>query len=178
MTYRLLPALFACLFVLTACGPKLSPFTQRLIEDQRWEQSDLQRIQFYLSEDVVLTRELRKDRSTITKGTVKVINGREVEQVVFKRNTPGVFNFSPKEQRVAISFEQDNEAFLVFGPNPKNGGKYSLLASDWDRNSGKVTYAGREWQVSSADAYASLLIPLKRLREGDTKGRVVGGRKI
>ena len=178
MTYRLLPALFACLFLLSACGPKLSPFTQRLIEDQSWEQSDLQRIQFYLSEDVVLTRELRKDRSTITKGTVKVINGREVEQVVFKRNTPGVFNFSPKEQRVAISFEQDNEAFLVFGPNPKNGGRYSLLASDWDRNSGKVTYAGREWQVSSADAYASLLIPLKRLREGDTKGRVVGGRKI
>jgi hypothetical protein len=175
---RLLPLLIACLFVLTACGPRLSPFTQRLYEDQGWDESDLQRIQFYLSEDVVLIRELRSDRSLIRRGTVKVIDGREVEQIVFKRNTPGVFTFSPKSQRVAISFENDNDNYLVFGPNPKNGDRYTLLASDWQRNSGTVNYAGREWRVSSADAFASLLIPLKRIREGDTRGRVVGGRRV
>lgn len=165
-------------FFLTSCGPKLSPFTQRLYEEQRWEESDLQRIQFYLSEDVVLQRELRSGNSQIRNGTVRVVNGREVEQVVFRRNTPGVFSFSPKSQRIAISFEDDNDNFLVFGPNPKNGDRYTLLARDWERDSGMITYAGREWRVSSADAYASLLIPLKRLREEERKGRVVGGRKI
>ena len=175
---RLTLLLLTGLFLLTGCGPRLSPFTQRLVDDQGWREDDLRRIQFYLSEDVVLTRELRSDRSQITRGTVRVINGREVEQVVFKRNTPGVFTFSPKTRRVAISFEDDSDNFLVFGPNPKNGDRYSLLASDWNRNSGQVTYAGREWRVSSADAFASLLIPLKRIREGDTRGRVVGGRKV
>ncbi|MBB4078450.1 hypothetical protein GGR28_001063 [Lewinella aquimaris] len=174
---RLLPLVFLCSFF-TACGPRLSPFTQRLYEDQGWQDEELRRIQFYLSEDVVLQRELRNDRTRIRKGTVSVIDGREVEQIVFKRNTPGVFVFSPKTQRVAISFESDNDNFLVFGPNPKNGNRYTLLAGDWTRNYGTVTYAGREWRVSSADAFASLLIPLKRLREGDTQGRIVGGRRI
>ena len=175
---RILTLLALAFFVCTSCGPRLSPFTQRLYESQGWQEDDLRRIQFYLSEDVVLQRELRNDRSLIRNGTVQVIDGREVEQVVFRRNTPGVFTFSPKSQRVAISFESDNDNFLVFGPNPKNGDRYTLLAGDWTRNYGTITYAGREWQVSSADAFASLLIPLKRLKDGDTKGRIVGGRKI
>ncbi|MCP9235678.1 hypothetical protein [Lewinella sp. JB7] len=177
--YRfLLPTLLLCTGLLSSCGPRLSPFTQRMYEEQNWQEDELRRIQFYLSEDVILQRELRNDRSQIRNGSVSVINGREVEQIVFKRNTPGVFVFSPKSQRVAISFESDNDNFLVFGPNPKNGDRYTLLAGDWTRNYGTVTYAGREWRVSSADAFASLLIPLKRLREGNTRGRVVGGRRI
>ncbi|NJB84737.1 hypothetical protein GGR26_000482 [Lewinella marina] len=175
---RTLPLLLLALGFLTGCGPRLRPYTQSLQEEQQWQEEDLRRIQFYLSEDVVLQRELRSGNSRIRNGSVQVINGREVEQVVFRRNTPGVFTFSPKEQRIAISFEEDDGNFLLFGPNPKNGGRYSLLASNWDRNSGTVTYAGREWRVSSADAFASLLIPLKRIREEDTRGRVVRGRRL
>ena len=178
MSLRILPLLFLGLLLLTGCGPKLRPFTQQLYQEQGWEEADLQRIQFYLSEDVVLQRELRSGSSQIRNGSVKVVNGREVEQVVFRRNTPGVFTFSPKDERVAISFEDDDANFLVFGPNPKNGGRYSLLASDWTRNSGTVSYAGREWKVSSADAFANLLISLKRSREEDTRGRVVRGRRL
>jgi hypothetical protein len=176
--FRLLALLFCATFLFTGCGPKLAPFTQELYERQGWGEDELRRIQFYLSEDVTLQRELRNDRTTIRNGSVRVIDGREVEQIVFRRNTPGVFTFSPKTQRVAITFEEDGDNFLVFGPNPKNGNRYTLLASDWTRTRGTVTYAGREWTVSSADAFANLLIPLKRTREGDTRGRVVGGRKL
>ena len=163
---------------LTGCGPKLSPFTQALYEDQGWAEDDLRRIQFYLSEDLVLTRELRKGGSSIRNGQVKVIDGREVEQVVFKRNTPGVFTFSPKTQRLAISFERNDKNFLVFGPNPKNGNRYTILANDWQRSFGTVSYAGKEWRVSSQDAYANLLIPIKQIRDRDVNGRVVGGRRV
>ncbi len=173
-----LPLLLLALFLLTGCGPKLRPLTQQLVDEQQWDEGELRRIQFYLSEDVVLQRELRSGKSQIRNGTVKVVNGREVEQVVFRRNTPGVFTFSPRTERMAISFEDDDQNFLVFGPNPKNGGRYSLLASNWDRNSGTVNYAGQEWKVSSQDAFASLLISLKRIREEDRRGRVVRGRKI
>ncbi|THH42061.1 hypothetical protein [Neolewinella litorea] len=175
---RILPLLLFSLLFLTGCGPRLRPFTQDLYAEQQWDEADLRRIQFYLSEDVVLQRELRSGSSRIRNGSVQVINGREVEQVVFRRNTPGVFTFSPKDQRVAISFEDDDDNYLIFGPNPKNGNRYSLLASDWTRNSGTVNYAGREWRVSSDDAYASLLIPLKRIRDEDTRGRVVRGRRL
>jgi len=175
---RLLTALALFTFLFSSCGPKLSPLTQRLVDDQDWSESELKRIQFYLSEDLVLTRELRNGNTEIRNGQVKVIDGREVEQVIFKRNTPGVFVFSPKTQRMAVSFESSDENYLVFGPNPKAGQRYTLLASDWNRRSGSVTYAGRTWRVNASDAYASLLIPLKRLRNNDVSGKVVGGRKL
>lgn len=175
---RLFSALVLFTLLFFSCGPRLSPLTQRMVDEQSWNESELKRIQFYLSEDLVLTREARKGNTQIRNGQVKMVDGREVEQVVFKRNTPGVFVFSPKTQRMAVSFEREDDNFLVFGPNPKAGNRYTLLASNWDRREGSVTYAGKTWKVNAADAYASLMIPLKRLRDNDVKGKVVGGRKL
>lgn len=172
--------LLSALFLFTACGPRLSPFTQRLYEEQNWDKTDLARIQYYLSEDLVLTRELRDGKSEIRNGQIKIVDGQEVEQIVFKRNTPGVFVFSPKEGRLAVSFENNDENYLIFGANPKAGNRYTLLAGEWSRNRrfGKVQYAGRQWRVSTSDAYAAILVPLKRERNRDVNGRVVGGRKV
>lgn len=175
---RLLSALALFTLLFSGCGPRLSPLTQRMVDEQSWQESELKRIQFYLSEDLVLTREVRNGNTEIRNGQVKMVDGRQVEQVVFKRNTPGVFVFAPKTQRMAVSFEKGDDAFLVFGPNPKAGNRYTLLASDWNRRSGSVTYDGRTWRVNAADAYASLMIPLKRLRDNDVRGKVVGGRKL
>ncbi|PHI18523.1 hypothetical protein CEQ90_17380 [Lewinellaceae bacterium SD302] len=173
-------ALLSALFLFSSCGPRLSPFTQRLYEEQNWNKDDLSRIQYYLSEDLVLTRELRDGKSEIRNGQIKIVDGREVEQIVFKRNTPGVFVFAPKEGRLAVSFESNDENYLIFGANPKSGNRYTLLAGEWSRNGryGKVQYGGREWRVSTSDAYASILVPLKRERNRNTNGRVVGGRKV
>ncbi|MEM6395813.1 MAG: hypothetical protein AAF741_05665 [Bacteroidota bacterium] len=163
---------------LTACGPRLSPYTQRLYEDQGWNENDLRRIQFYLSEDLVLSREARGGSSTITRGQIKIVDGREVEQVVIKRNTPGVFLFSPRENRMAVSFESSDDLFLIFGPNPRTGNRYTLRGSEWNRSGGKVTYAGQEWFVGGGDALAFLRVAIKRQRNRDVNSRVAGGRKI
>ena len=173
-----LPLLLSALFLLSGCGPKLSPLTQRLVEEEQWAEPELQRIQFYLSEDLVLTRELRSGGTTITQGRVKMLDGRQVEELVFRARTPGVYTFSPKTNRIAVSFEGNDNNFLVFGPNPKNGNRYTLMARDWTRRSGTVTYAGREWRVSASDAFTNLLIPIKSTRKRDVNGRVVGGRKL
>ena len=169
----------ATLLLFSACGPRLSPLTKRLVDEQRWGEEELRRIQFYLSEDLVLTRALRNGRTAIDRGRVTLIDGREVEQVVFKAKTPGVFTFSPKDDRVAVSFEGGgSERYLVFGPNPKNGNRYSILARDWTRASGTVTYDGQEWEIASRDAFANLLIPIKSIENADRKGRVASGRKL
>ena len=176
--YKLVTFLFLGL-ALSSCGPTLSPFTQRLYEEQNWTESELRRIQFYLSEDIVLTRELTGGSSDITRGQIKIVNGRQVEQIVIRRNTPGVYLFSPKENRFAVSFEEGGERrYLIFGPNPRTGERYTLLASDWNRSAGTVNYDGREWNVDSGDAFASLMVDLQRFRKQDVNTRVVGGRKI
>ena len=83
--------------LLTSCSPTLSPFTQNLYEDNNWTEGDLRKIQFYLSDDIVLYRELTGGNSEIIEGEIKVVNGRKRDQITFRRGTPGVFLFSPKK---------------------------------------------------------------------------------
>lgn len=163
---------------LTSCSPTLSYFTQDLYEDNRWSGEELQQIQFYLSDDIVLYRDLSDSESKISRGKVILKNGRKVEEVTFKKGTPGIMTFHPKSNRLGVSFEEDDDKFLMFGPNPKAGDRYTLLAKDWNRKVGKITYDNRTYNISSTDAFTALMIDLERVRNTDVNNRTARGRRI
>ena len=172
---------FFCLvsfLVFSACGPTLSPFTQKLYEQNSWKESDLRKIQFYLSEDIVLKREDERGYSTIKDGEIEVVERGELDQVIIRKGTPGVFLFSPKEDRFAVSFESSDERFLMFGPNPKQGNRYLLLASEWEKRGGLVTYGGKRYRVDSRHALATLMVDLKKVRKTSINSRTASGRKL
>lgn len=165
--------------LLASCSPNLNYFTQDLYRDQKWSENELRQIQFYLSHDIVLRREATSGESRIQNGEIRIRNGRKVEEVVIPRGTPGVFLFSPKENRFAVSFEKNGDnRFLMFGPNPKLNGRYVLLASEWEQRQGKVTYDDSAWWVDADDAIAGLMVDLKRSRQISVKSRVAGGRTV
>jgi hypothetical protein len=172
-------SLLVILFFLASCSSKLSYFTQDLYEQYHWSPRKLEQIQFYLSRDIVLKKQRRGGSSEIAEGKIKVKDGRKVEVITIRKGTPGVYLFSPKEKRFAISFEAGkNKRFLMFGPNPKADDRYVLLASDWKRRTGKVNYDGKEWRVNSEDAYAALMVDLKEVRRVSVKSRTARGHKI
>ena len=165
--------------LLSACSPTLTPFTQRLYEQYRWTESELKQIQFYLSDNIVMRRELTGSKSEIISGEIKLIDGRKVEEIVIPSGTPGIFLFSPKDNRFAISFEEGgDERFLMFGPNPKANDRYVLLASDWDRRNGKVTYAGTKYLVDTNSAFAGLMVDLKKSSQISINRRTARGRTV
>lgn len=171
--------LFLGLIITTsACGPTLRPFTKSLYEERNWSDADLKRVQFYLSEDIVMRRQLSGSSFEVLSGEIKIVDGRKVEEVVIRKGTPGAFLFSPKTNRFAIGFEESDSRFLVFGPSPKAGGKFVLLASDWNRYEGEVTYEGQKYNVSSRSAYASLMVDLKKIRKTTVSSRTAKGRKV
>lgn len=179
MNVKTLTMLGLLVIALSSCGPTLTPFTQRLYEENNWTESELKRIQFYLSDDVVLRRELSGSKSEIVSGEIKMIDGQRVDEIVIRDGTPGVFMFSPKSDRFAVSFEEGgDERFLMFGPNPKAGDRYVLLASDWNRRIGKVTYAGKKYSVGSNSAFASLLVDLNKTRQVSINRRTARGRTV
>lgn len=171
-------ALLLFTVVLTSCGPSLSPFTQRLYQEQGWTQEDLKEIQFYVSEDIVLRRQANEGRSRINDGEIRITDNGRVDEVTIRRGTPGVFVFSPKNNRFAVSFDKNDDLYLMFGPNPKTGNRYTLLASDWNRRSGTVTYDGKRYRVDSRAAYAALMVDLKRSRRMSKRSRTAGGRVV
>lgn len=164
---------------LGACSPQLTTFTQRLYDEYDWTESELKRIQFYVSDDILLRRQLTGGTSEIISGEIKVVDGREVEEIVIRRKTPGVLLFLPKENRFAISFEAEgDDRYLIFGPNPKAGNRYALLASEWRRRGGKVTYEGRKFDVEASSAFAALMVDLKKIRKTSINSRTARGRRV
>jgi len=163
---------------LASCSPKLTPFTQRLYTESNWTKAELKQIQFYLSEDIKLKRALSGGSSEIANGKIRIEDGRQIEEVVIPKMTPGIFLFSPKDNRFAISFEDSDARFLMFGPNPKANNRYVLLASEWKGRTGKVKYDDKTWRIDANDAIANLLVDLKKVRKVTVNSRTAGGRKI
>ncbi len=163
---------------LTSCSNQLVPFTQDLYDEYRWSAEDLKRIQFYLSDDLRLYRTVKSGESQIIRGEVKVRDGVRVEEIVIPAGTPGVFLFSPKANRLAISFEDGDEYFLMFGPNDKMGNRYVLLAEKWEKHQGTVTYGKSWYKVDASQAFTGLMINLKRAREVQVKRRIAEGRRV
>jgi len=175
---KILAALTLALLA-ASCGPTLTPFTQELYQELDWTKDELSRIQFYVSEDIVLQRDFSGSTSEIIAGEIKVIDGREVEQVVIPRGTPGIFLFSPKNNRLAIGFEEGkNDRYLMFGPSPRANDRYVLLASRWSRRNGMVTYEEKKYRVNSRSAYATLMVDLKKVRKVSTSSRTAKGRRV
>jgi len=170
-------ALILSMVMFSSCSKKLSYFTDNLYDEYSWSEEDLKQIQFYLSDDIVLYREASSDNARISEGKIKIRDGRKVEEIVFKEGTPGLLIFSPKEDRFAISFEQ-NDKYLMFGPNAKAGGRFVLLAKDWKKRTGEVTYGNETFYTSSASAFSSLLVDLDNVGRTDYNSTIVKGRKI
>ena len=162
---------------LSSCSKRLSYFTEDLYKEHNWSVEELKQVQFYLSEDIVLYRELQSESAAIDDGKIKLSNGRKVDEIVFKKGTPGVLSFSPKENRFAINFD-DDDRFLMFGPNQKAGGRFVLLAKDWNRSAGTITYGGESYRTSNASAFASLLVDLDNVGRTSYNSEKADGRKI
>jgi hypothetical protein len=149
-----------------------------MYDEFEWTEKDIQKIQFYVSDDIRLWRDAGTEESRIENGKVKVVDGREVEEVIIKKGTPGVVIFSPKENRFAVSFDSDDDGFLMFGPNEKINGRYVLLAKEWKNRKGKVTYRGSIFNTDTDSAYATLLVDIKAARKMKLNSTVVGGRRV
>lgn len=164
--------------VISSCSPNLYPFTDNVYDEFGSSSEALSKVQFYLSDDIVLYRDFGGKSTSVENGTIKIVDGRKIEEVIFKKGTPGVFLFSPKRDRVAISFEADDDKYLMFGPNKKVGGRFVLLAKEWKRKRGKVSYAGQTWNTTNESAYSNLLVDLDKARKTKYKKTTVSGRKV
>ena len=176
---KLLSFFAFALLGLSSCGPNLSYLTEDLYADNRWSDDELKKIQFYVSQDIVLRREASSGVSKIESGRIKVVDGKKVEEIVIRKGTPGVFLFRPQENRFAVSFESGGrDRYLMFGPNPQARGRYVLLASDWKRTQGLVSYDNAKYYTPTSSAYAALMVDMNKVRRIALRSRTAKGRSV
>jgi hypothetical protein len=166
----------AILTIISSCSPRLSVFTYEIYRSGSWSERDLKRVQFYVSNDIVLRRNIGNSSARIESGKIKIIDGTRWEEIIIRAGTPGVLVFAPDNERLAISFESDNR-YLMFGPKSK-GGEYVLLASKWERDRGLVKYGEETYETPSSSAYAFLQVDARHVNQSSSNRRVAKGRSV
>lgn len=170
--------LFLAIASLFSSCKNLVPYTDAMKRQYNWSDEQIRRIQFYVSHDIILHRELAQGSTEIVQGKIKTINGRKVEEILIREGTPGVLTEIPKQNKMLVSFEMSDDHYLSFGVNPNAGDKYVLLASDWNNGMGKLHYSNQEYYTDPDSKYAFLLVDLRRIQKMDIKQRVAKGRKV
>lgn len=165
--------------VVSSCSPELRPFTSNLLKEGEWSDNDLKKIQFYLSNDLVISRALTDGTSEITSGSIKMVKGEKVEEVRIPQGTPGVFLFRSDKDHFAIGFDgASDKRYLMFGPNPKQRGAYVLLASEWKDRQGKVRFDDKFYFTNPDGAWANLMVDLRKIKKVEVTSNTVRGRRV
>jgi hypothetical protein len=97
--------------LLTGCASSLVPFTHEIRTQHSLSDDDVHELQFYVSHEVTLRREVRTKGRTINGGNLKLHAGKLVEEIVIQEHTPGVA-VAVDAETVRISFEEGS--FLDF----------------------------------------------------------------
>ncbi len=165
-------------FLFSACSKNLTYLHRNAVEDSRMLDKDMKGIQFYLSNELILERSLTQKKSQVRDGKIIVENAGEVERIRIPAESPGVFVFSPDGEKMAISFSENDDAFLMFGPNPNENNRYTLLGKNWNRDYGEVTYRNKTYFVSRRSAMTGLLVDLKYKQQTRERRETLRGRRI
>jgi hypothetical protein len=184
------------------------PFTAELQSEHRLTPKDMQNLQFYTSDKITMRRELTKDSRQIT-GSHKllVIAGKQIEEVVIEKHTPGVI-VGVGNGTLQVSFEEGSSlTFSLRGAVPQTldqpvvvnrfaEGPDPFPGEHPDRSAPKATfigsgdyfllpdggrsieYKGQIYEAVDDTAEAHLVISSESLEEQEQKTTVLKGRQL
>lgn len=153
------------------------PFTHDLREQYAISPDDISRLQFYVSEEIVLERLIHKQGAKATKeNRLELLNNDVVRQVRIPRLTPGVA-VSVTNDMIEVSFEQGKTLFFGSSPAKRKEvqGAYSLLARDWTDRKGTVTYGGETFTTQPGAGGVHLFVDVDDVRAFRVVGKTLKG---
>lgn len=165
-----------CTLMLSACSPKV-PYTTYLANKYELTESDLKKVQFYTSEDIILSTKESSSKTETENGNIVVSSNTAEDQIIIKKGTPGILEKQVGTDKVYISFEVGEGKFLVFGSVGQRE-PFRLQAENWEGGKGKLTYGGKTYYASGYSGTTHLLVYIKKFQKKKSKQTVVEGRKV
>jgi hypothetical protein len=202
-----LPLLFLTLVgsLLMGCASYV-PFTHEVRTQHALADTDLRQLQFYLSHDITLRREVRTRGREIAGGELKLVSGKLIEEIVIPKRTPGIavavdsvalhisfeegsaFRFSildgePIAQPLRVlpkgsGFAEPPEAFPADAREPND--PFAHLSGNYLLAGGanELSFRGQSWQLVGDSHQAHLLIDAESLDEVVERRVTLGGRRL
>jgi len=176
---RIPAAVLVALFALSACAGGKAPFTQSLRDQYRLEGDDLKKLQYFVSGDVTLQRDFRREEGEISKTHKLVVKeGGHVEEVFIAAGTPGIAT-EVGPTSLAVSFEPGGS--LVFASPSSDADrerKYKLSAKRWTDYYGELVYDDKIWYAVKGSGQVYLEVGLESLYAVEKREKVLPGRTL
>lgn len=165
--------------VIASCSTPKTYFTSQIRKRVENNGIPLAKLQYYIDHDVELRRELIKGETKVTSGKVKFVDGKYLNIIVLKKNTPGVCTSSYPD-KMSISFEMGDGKFLNFGKTKMAtlNDPYRILANQWTNEYGIVTYEGKQYYIQPSGTNASIMINSSELKTSEVAKREMKGRTV
>jgi len=176
---RIPAAILVALLALSGCASGRVPFTQILRDQYGLEGDELKKLQYFVSGDVTLQREFRREEGEISK-THKLVKkeGGLVEEVFIAAGTPGIAT-EVGSTSISVSFEPGGS--LVFGsPSPDRDPerKYKLSAKRWADYYGELVYDNKTYYAVKESGQVYLEVGAESLDAVEKKRKVLPGRTL
>jgi hypothetical protein len=155
----------------------MSPYTSQVQQKIKLSEGDLKKVQFFLSGDIILFRTLSGSETEITQGEIKIVNGEKIEEIIIKDGTPGIITNTEDADKFFVSFDTDG-SYLLFGPNQEFGGRYTLMAKEWQGRTGIIEYAGKLYKATPASIYAYLEVNMHQIDNSTVVSKEAEGRTV
>ncbi|MCH9686255.1 MAG: hypothetical protein K0V04_32785 [Deltaproteobacteria bacterium] len=135
-------------------------------------------LQYFVSERLVLQREVMSRNDSLAHGRIRVRQGKFVDQVVIRSKTPGVA-VDWGDDWIAISFEEGSSLVFSTADDASGRGDVYHLRETADPSGGRagVELAGRRYRVRSGHS-ARLEIRRNKKTKRSRQRTVLRGRRI
>lgn len=173
-------AIICLAITLASCGSKV-PFTNQIKDEFGLDaETQMKRVQFYISQTIILQRVKQSGTQGTAENGVLVTNrNKEEDRVTIQAQTPAVFEGYGKNGEMIIRFEVGQGRFLTFNVRQEGSSSRYYLVASWDMNrGGELTYGNEKYTVQSAAGNAYLMVMLKKLQKTKRKDRVVKGMRV
>lgn len=176
--------LFALLgvIILASCAVKV-PMTKQIQSEYNLNSENLanEKIQFFVSSEIILEKSSQKGSSTTTSdGTLVTSSSKISDRIIILPRTKCVLDQVSDKGEFIIRFETGPGKILTFMTRPNmDAGKYYFVA-DWQQGKGgRVLYGEKdEYFATATSGNAYLLVKVKKSQKNKRKDRVVKGMKI
>lgn len=103
-------------------------FTRETRSNLYKNHQEIDKVQFYNSDKIVLKRNLTKDETLVAKGVIVFENGEYFEEIIIPKRTKGVVTKKSAEY-LRIAFEEGDKRDLRFDMNDDE--QYQISADIW-----------------------------------------------
>jgi hypothetical protein len=164
--------------VLISCQSTI-PYTNTVKKQYGLDDAKLKKMQFYVSSEITLQRGERGANSQELDGDGKLVvsSSSTLDEIVVDGKTPGVCVKVLPGNKLAISFFDSDDQYLVFG-DPNNRGRYNLMGAEWKSGKGKINFGGKVYYIMPGGASAYLKFEMKKVRDDKVSTKKAKGRTV